>query len=113
MINYIRNYYMNRKKQSFYSRETSEIYKIQAGTPQGALSSPILFIFMLHDIPKRVGVNLHIYAGDINITWVSTDPTEIKDKLNGYLIDFKKWTENWVLLLSVQKKLSFSISQES
>ena len=45
---------------------------------------------MLHDIPQRDGVNLHIYAYDITKTCVGTDPTEIKDKLNGYLKDFLK-----------------------
>ena len=58
---------------------------------------------MFHDITQKNGVNLHICAIDITITCVGADPTEIKDYLNGYLKDFLKWTEDWGLLLNVQK----------
>ena len=98
MINYIENYFKNFKIKVFRSGETSEPYKIQTSTPQEPhyllFYSNVCFIIY----PR-------VYADSITITCVGTDPNEIKDKLNTYLKDFLKLTEDCGLLLNAQKAM--------
>ena len=98
MINYIENYFKNLKIKVFYSGETSEPYKIQTGTPQ----EPHYLIFYSN---VCFMIYPRVYADGITMTCVSTDPNEIKDKLNTYLKDFLKLTEDCGLLLNVRKAM--------
>ena len=67
MYNVIKSFLSDRTMSVKYGNELSESHKLDMGSPQGAVLSPLLFLVLLHDIEKvRLGDNeLLLYADDI------------------------------------------------
>uniref|UniRef100_A0A9J8CA31 Uncharacterized protein n=1 Tax=Cyprinus carpio carpio TaxID=630221 RepID=A0A9J8CA31_CYPCA len=66
MYNWIRDFLFNRTIQVRVSTAFSQIHTIENGTPQGSVSSPILFNIMINDIFTKVdrGIGRSLYADD-------------------------------------------------
>ena len=55
-INYIRlisSFLTNRKMQVYFKGKYSELCTLQAGTPQGSVLSPLLYILYVNDLPAN------------------------------------------------------------
>ena len=61
---------------------------LDSGTPQGAILSPILFNIMMSDIPQQEHITVYIYADDITVTCVASEPQFAKTKMQRYLNEF-------------------------
>ena len=87
----------------FVNGEYSDVKNVEAGTPQGAVLSPILFNIMTRDIPQREGIDIHIYADDITILCCGDNLSEINNNLQAYLNTNERWTDFWGFTLSPAK----------
>ena len=63
LYNYLQDRSVKAKVDGYFSDEV----KIKAGTPQGAVLSPLLFNIIISDIPHNILVRKHSYA-DITFT---------------------------------------------
>ena len=81
----------------------SDIRQIYAGTPQGAVLSPLLFNIAINDIPQESGIDLFAYADDITITCTGDNMPEVRNKLQKYLNTFDKWSEETGLIVNTSK----------
>lgn len=81
----------------------SAIYPIVAGVPQGACSSPILFNFFLHDIPRMCMVSLAQYADDVAALASSKGPKWVLSRLERYIRMFSKFCNQWRLKINPTK----------
>lgn len=67
MYNWIMNFLFKRTIQVRVGCAYSDIYHIENGTPQGSVSSPILFNLMIKDIFSQVetGIGKSLYVDDV------------------------------------------------
>jgi hypothetical protein len=103
LLKWLHNYMLDRKiTVTVDGRESPEV-ALNAGTPQGAVLSPLLFNLMLSDIPQQDGINLHIYADDITVTCSGENITDIRDSLQEYIHTFVVWAETWGMIINPAK----------
>lgn len=103
MIRYMDNYFQERRYQVNLEGYSSETLEFEAGVPQGAVNSPLLFNLMLTDIPQQHDINLHIYADDITVTCIGNDIDEVKGRIQDYMDRFTKWSQDWGLQINPRK----------
>lgn len=103
LIKWLNNYFLERTIKVQVAGSVSEPVKLIAGTPQGAVLSPILFNLMLQDIPQEDGIIQHIYADDITISCCGADPCEVRTRLQNYLKKFVQWADFWGMIINPEK----------
>ena len=105
ILNFIKNFLINRTFQVKVGNEKSDSFTSENGLPQGSILSPILFNFMIHDIPKckSVNVNKLLYADDCVIWTHGLDMKEMSLKIQTYLTELNNWFNLWGLRISHQK----------
>ena len=102
-LNRIHNYFENRKIKVQSDGAISNEILLTAGTPQGAVLSPLLFNIMLSDIPINEDVDIYVYADDISVSCIDSDVDRAKQKMQIYLRQFSLWAETWGLIINPQK----------
>lgn len=103
LIQWLDNYFRDRSMRVSFEGTTSDAVPLLAGTPQGAVLSPLLFNLMLRDIPQTEGIQLYIYADDITVSCSGDNPTVVRQQLQRYLDSFSRWAESWGLIINPQK----------
>ncbi|XDV45291.1 hypothetical protein PO909_013411, partial [Leuciscus waleckii] len=105
MYNWIMDFLIERTIQVRIGVEYSETYKIENGTPQGSVCSPVLFNIMINDVFCNVkgDVGRALFADDgaiwkrgRNIACVTQSIQKAVDEVEG-------WANNWSFRLSVAK----------
>ena len=86
---------------------------MDAGTPQGAVLSPILFNIFVDDVKDILGndVSFAQYADDLAIWVRKKDPKDAERILNKKLDDLSKWTSDWRIKLAPEKSISVVFSR--
>ena len=105
LIKWLHNFFLDRKIKVLADGQISNSVHISAGTPQGAILSPLLFNLMMIDIPQSEHVQLYIYADDITASCSGRDPHLVVQRLQSYLNDITKWADKWGLLINPQKSV--------
>ena len=108
LLKWLYNYFEDRKIKVRLGASYSSERNLEAGVPQGAVLSPILFNVMLSDLPEDENVKVISYADDI--TLISTDKSihTARNYMQSYLNNITKWLNNWKLKTNPQKS-SFQI----
>ena len=81
----------------------SNIQKMEAGTPQGAVMSPILFNIMLSDIPNLENVEVMSYADDLTIASSGQNVKDVKRLIQRYLELLWNWAKKWGMDINLEK----------
>ena len=103
MIRWLYEYFVDWKIKVRVEGQYSNTVKMNAGTPQGAVLSPLLFNLMVSDMPKNEFINKHIYADDITLTCQGNNLREVKNKMQKFLKELWTWTETWGFQLNLGK----------
>ena len=103
MIAWLYNYLCNRCIKAKVDGYFSDAVEIKAGTPQGAVLSPLLFNFMVSDIPDDRLVKKHSYADDITFTCSGADVADITKAMQNYLKVFMAWAKKWGIQINFKK----------
>ena len=81
----------------------SEEYPVNAGVPQGSISSPTLFLLYINDLPDDVICDIVIHADDTTL-YTKCDQTsdlweqlELASELQSDLRDTVDWGKNWLV----------------
>ena len=86
--------------------EISDEVKLNAGTPQGSVLSPLLFLIYVNDIPidpSNNQVKLSQFADDLGMwTFASSNPF-LGLRLSKTLADLEKWCAKWRIKLNTKK----------
>ncbi|KAF2348089.1 Reverse transcriptase domain [Trinorchestia longiramus] len=82
-VKWLKNYLTGRTASVRLGAVQSEGVPITWGLPQGAVISSLLFNIMLSDLPVADGVQLIIYADDINILSKGDSLTEVRAAFKG------------------------------
>jgi hypothetical protein len=66
-----------------------------AGTPQGSVLSPILFILYVNDLPVNPGIYVTQYADDLGIYLSERNTNYARIKLQNQLRRLEGWCNEW------------------
>uniref|UniRef100_A0A2S2PXS8 Putative RNA-directed DNA polymerase n=1 Tax=Sipha flava TaxID=143950 RepID=A0A2S2PXS8_9HEMI len=92
---FFKNYLENRSFSTRVGNDLSPVYPINAGVPQDAISSPLLFNIYTSDQPTNLNTHVANYADDKILIAVNKDPnttsTHLQSQLNGMHNWFLKW----------------------
>ena len=83
----------------------SSWYDVLSGIPQGSILGPLLFIIYINDLTdlyKDVHTKLYIYADDTKL-FRHIYNIEDQDELQNDIHKLKKWADEWLLKLNVDK----------
>jgi len=102
MYNWIMNFLLNRTIQVRVGCEYSPTYEIENGTPQGSVSSPILFNLMINDIFSQIepGIGKSLYADDAAIWKRGRNVKLVQDKVQNAVKSIENWANKWGFRLS-------------
>lgn len=92
----------------FYVRvnnETSQIYSINAGVPQGSVLGPILYTIFTSDMPTTSNVLVATYADDTAILASSTCPVEASNLVQNELNQIDTWLSKWNIKVNTEKSV--------
>ena len=83
----------------------SEEVTLNAGTPQGSVLSPLLFIIYVNDIPDMSSLNVKLsqFADDMGIWAHATNAKWVKAKLSKALKLIEVWCSKWRIKLNAGK----------
>ena len=104
MYDWIEDFLTDRTIQVRVGTELSDIIKLQNGTPQGSVLSPLLFLVMINDLPETENeVKLSIFADDCCI-WRSGDKLNSDSAvIQKYFDKFQIWCNQWGFRISETK----------
>lgn len=97
MYNWILHFLFGRTIQVIVGTKYSRIYSIENGTPQGSLSSPILFNLMINYIFYNIesGVGRSLYADDGALWKRGQNISFVGSKVLNAVIEVERWAKIW------------------
>ena len=104
VFDFITNFLTDRTMQVRVEETLWKIYKLENGSPQGSILSPLLFLIMINDTPKELfDVESSLFADDSaifksgkNLTYISTIIQTNSNKIS-------EWCDQWGFKISTDK----------
>lgn len=105
MYNWIMDFLLERTIQVRVGVEYSKTYKIDNGTPQGSVCSPVLFNIMINDVFNNLkgDIGRALFADDGAIWKRGRNIICVSKKLQESVEAVEDWANNWGFRLSVAK----------
>ncbi|XP_016409773.1 RNA-directed DNA polymerase from mobile element jockey-like isoform X2 [Sinocyclocheilus rhinocerous] len=105
MYNWILSFLFGRTIQVRVGTAFSQILPIENGTPQGSVSSPILFNLMINDIFHNVdtGIGRSLYADDGALWKRGRNVLFVENKMQKAVNEVENWANCWGFRFSVAK----------
>ena len=107
LVNWIESFLFGR---SFYvklNESQSITYEIEAGVPQGASISPILFMIFINDIPleDNEGISESLLFADDLVTMFDLEGSNevVQKRIDNYMEKMEEWFRQWRLCPSIGK----------
>ena len=109
MFHWIKNFLTNRTFQVRVGGEKSASRRIENGTPQGSVVSPLLFLIMINDLPKlKNGVSTAIFADDTAFWKSGHNLDNLIKSVQESLDSAIKWCRTWGFILSKEKTVAIT-----
>ena len=106
MYTWIKDFLSNRTFQVKVEGHLSDIHKLENGTPQGSVISPILFLIAINDFPELDnGVKKSIFADDSAIWKSGGSLDQLTKQVQKAMDRIGEWTQRWGFNLSTEKTI--------
>ncbi|CAH8849001.1 unnamed protein product [Trichobilharzia szidati] len=96
------SYFSDRKQYTVYNGKSSSTSLTLAGVTQGAVLSPFLFSFFLHDLPHSDVATFVKYADDLSVSMPVNSQSDCSI-LNNFLSEISQWSSSNGLKLNPSK----------
>lgn len=100
LLLWIEAYLTDRKFQVRVDDTLSEQFTVSSGVPQGSTLGPLLFLLYTADLPKIIKSKCSFFADDLKLYGNPLDPECV---IQEDLVAIKKWCDDWLLPLNVEK----------
>lgn len=87
------------------STDTSPLYDIRAGVPQGSVLGPVLYTIYTADLPTVAGVTTATFADDTAILASNKEPAQASHQLQLGLNKIHDWLNQWKIKASAAKSV--------
>ena len=104
--NILHSFLDNRTLHVFLDGTWSQIVELRAGTPQGSVLSPILYLIFVNDLPCSLNlskIDLSQYADDVGLWTTSASAMEATQTLQTELSELEGWCKKWQVSLHPAK----------
>lgn len=108
LFKWLEDYLSDRSTKVRVGASISRSTALNAGLPQGAVLSPMLFNIMLYDLPQSDQVKILSYADDITISSRASNIQDAHNKMQHCLNRITAWLDKWKFMLN-PAKCSFQI----
>ena len=105
MFTWLYKYFNNRRLKVNIESSYSEEVQMEAGTPQGAGLSPMLFNLILAELPDGYGITKLIYADDITLVCCGIDVRGVCKNMQCYLTKLENLMKMWGMILNLKKHI--------
>ena len=105
LFNWIMHFLLEREFFVYYNSCFSNIYKINAGVPQGCILSPILFSIYISDISTSLSKTHGLYADDISLWKSSTSLKSLESQIQTEIVKVDNFCQKWCLSLNKSKTI--------
>ena len=97
------SFLQNRKIQVKEGNDISHQVPLEAGTPQGSILSPLLFLLYVNDVPITEPTKCTQYADDIGIYTSHKNKNYLQRSLQRQIDTLEAWCSKWFIKLNSKK----------
>jgi len=113
-LKWFRSYLTNRKQKTFVNGYMPDYCSIICGVPLGSILGPLLFLAYINDLSACPLFSVpRVYADDTGLTICSSDPVDLKSKLNSGLAEIQTWLQANKLSHNTKKTKQKTIKQKN
>lgn len=100
----LKSYIINRKFQVKINSDTTDLFPIEAGVPQGSVLGPVLYLFYTYDLPTDTNnIMISTFADDTAIIASHSNPDTASRILQDHLDKVKIWVQKWRIKVNESK----------
>jgi hypothetical protein len=110
LLNFFKNYLLNRKQRVILNGQHSEWGNIKAGVPQGSVLGPLLFLVYINDLADNITCNVKLFADDTVLYTVVENPETSAELLNYNLEIIDAWSKQWLVTFNPTKTKLMNIT---
>ena len=103
LLEFCKNFLSDRSQCVIVDGQQSDIGRVRAGVPQGAVSGPLYFLIYINDLTEGIKSNIKLFADDTSLSIEVNDPVQGAEVLNRDLEKVKEWANRWLVNFSVEK----------
>jgi len=109
--NLMKSYLHDRTYKIKFNTETSTLYQIHSGVPQGSILGPLLYTLYTSDLPTSQKTVISTFADDTAIVAKDSDPMTASKNLQDHLTSIEKWLQKWRIKVNQNKSthITFTI----
>jgi len=112
MFRFIHSFLSNRTFQVRLGSTLSLTERLENGTPQGSVLSPILFSLMINDLPERITSPAVLYADDFCFWECGSDITLLNQPCQRFLFKVCNWCEECGFKISSTKSAAVLLTRK-
>ncbi len=106
------DYLTDRYQRVVLNGVTSSWIQINAGVPQGSVLGPLLFLIYVNDIIIDITSDIFLYADDIILMKIVTDPILDTRVMNSDLEQLNAWSKQWAVTFSPAKSKQLIVTKK-
>ena len=115
LLNWLRNYLLNRNQKVVISGVSSTPRNITAGVPQGSILGPLLFLIYINDFGCNLNSESYLFVDDTSLLhqYLPGNHLPAINLLNQDLVKISDWARDWRIIFNTSKTILMNFSRKN